>query len=218
MSMPSPLSRSHLWSPAQDLRSSRPPTWAPLWAGERLPRDEVRLEDAQVGSHLPSACLPLPFGLNHTRPPRRGPRPSRAVPSPPQHLAPCLHPPLREGGLRLLLSLSTPLAQGLGSARTQGGAGTSCLSFWIPAGGEARGWTPAGVLTDSSPQLQGGGCQGSWAHSQAPPPCKPLGFELPSPTLPPTSRPPWYSPNLPAQRSVGVSAFMWLAVGLTPLS
>ena len=30
MSMPSPLSRSHLWSPAQHLRSSRPPTWAPL--------------------------------------------------------------------------------------------------------------------------------------------------------------------------------------------
>ena len=130
----------------------------------------------QVGSHLPSACLPLPFGLNHTRPPRRGPCPSGAVPSPPQHLAPCLHPPLREGELRLLLSLSTPLAQGLGSARTQGGAGTSCLSFWIPAGGEARGWTPAGVLTDSGPQLQGGGCQGSWAHSQAPQPCQAPGL------------------------------------------
>lgn len=179
----------------------------------------MRLGDAQVGPHLPSACLPWPFGLNHTRPPGRGPRPS-----PPGLclLRPSIWPPvctrpLCEGGLRLLLSLNTPLAQGLGSARTQGGAKTSCLSFWIPAGGEARGWTPAGVLTDSGPQLQGGGCRGSWAHSQAPPPCKPLGFELPSPTLPPTSRPPWYSPNLPAQQSVGVLAFTWLAVSLTPL-
>ena len=41
----------------------------PPWcAGECPPRDGVCLGDAQVGSHLPSACLPLPFRLNHTAP------------------------------------------------------------------------------------------------------------------------------------------------------
>ena len=143
----------------------------------------MRLGGAQVGSHLPSACLPLLFRLNHTAPQGGGHAapPPRAVPASPQHLAPCLRLPIGEGGLRLLLSTSTHLAQGLGSTRTQGGTGTSCLSFWIPAGGEVCGWTPAGVLTDSGLQFQGGGCQGSWAHSQGPHPATPWALRCPPP-------------------------------------
>lgn len=67
------------------------------------------------------------------------------------------------------------------------------------------------------PAVPGQGVSGQLGPQPSPPPCNPLGFELPSPTLPPTSRPPWYSPNLPAQRSEWVLAFTWLAVGLTPL-
>ena len=66
------------------------------------------------------------------------------------------------------------------------------------------------VLTDSGLQFQGGvggGESGQLGLQPSPPPCNPLGFEMPSPTLPPTSRPPWYSPNLPAQRSEWVLAF-----------
>lgn len=74
-----------------------------------------------------------------------------------------------------------PLAQGLGSARTQDGARTSCLSFRSTAE-EERGGRPAGVLK---------GCAGlqllrEGRRMGAGPP---LGSEPPPPCSPCTSRP-----------------------------
>lgn len=114
----------------------------------------------------------------------------------PEHLSPCASPSLHEARAQNSLKPQCPTHSGSGPKMGQEPAVR--ISRTQQERGE-KGGQPAGVLKGCGPAAPVGG--GGQARSQtAPSPWNPLGFKPRSPTLPPTSRPPWYSPNLSAQQ------------------